>query len=286
MPDWITHLGGGYLLYRPISLKDMRLVLLGCILPDILSRICVILEDIFNLYVPKYYQLEAFHTPFMLILLAIFISLFAAYFWRCFALLLSGGILHFILDMCDVKMEGCGQLLFYPVSYKTYQFNLFSYNNWGYYLIVAACLALLLYYCLKQPYINECTFKFQRKGWAAALLLVILIMPHITWRSFWRNNIGYMVFFAYPEQFENKKVALHFTEVISNNSLIVKEWEQKFEIITDQRFDVGDYISLIGIYKDGKIYPSKIKLEIGNKKIWLSVAGLLLFPLLWFDPSK
>jgi hypothetical protein len=282
MPDWITHLGSGYLLYRPISLKDMRLLLLGAILPDIISRMSCILADIFNIVLPRYYQLEAFHTPFMLIMLALFISLFNTRFWRCFGLVTAGGVLHILLDMCDTKLTGFGQLLLYPFNYKTFQFELVKYQGNDYHLIVLLLFILLLI-SAREIRQNTAHFKLQRMGFAVPLLIIMLAIPHITWQQFWQNNVGYMVFRHAPERFENKEVAVHFSRVISTTPLIVKEDELQVELVTDQKLKVGEWVSIKGVYKQGKIYASKIIHEPGMEKFWLSLVGLILFPFLWFD---
>jgi hypothetical protein len=286
MPDWIAHLGGGYLLYRPISRKDMRLVLLGAILLDIISRISSVLVDIFDVPLPRYYQLEAFHTPFMLVLMALFISLFNTKFWRCFGLILAGGILHILLDMGDTKLNGFGQLLLYPFSYKTYQLNWVKYYGGGYYIVVVILLVILIS-GLRKPPLNSAFFRRQRIGFAIPLLIFILAMPYLTWQQFWRNNVGYIVFHDYPERFEGQEVAIHFSEVVSAEPLIIKEDKLRFEVLTDQKFQVGDWISVRGIYSRGKIHPLKIKLESGIKKFWISLIGLILFPFIWFGaPSQ
>ncbi len=282
MPDWITHLGGGYLLYRPISRKDIRVLLLGTILPDVFSRVPALLDDVFHLPLPQYYQFGALHTPFMLLLLAAFIALFSTDFFRCLGLILGGGIFHILLDMTQTKFAGFGQLLFYPLSYKTYQLNLFSYKGWGYYLMVAAFFVLLLSY-VNKPRINPVTFRLQRIGWAVPLLSLILLLPYVTWKQFWQHNVGYIVFRYYPERFENQEVALHFSRVVSTKPLIIEEGDNRFEVVTDQKFKLDDWISVNGKYRQGKLYPIQIRRELGRAKIWISLVGLLLFPFIWFD---
>jgi hypothetical protein len=281
MPDWITHLGGGYLLYRPISRKDIRLFLLGAILPDFFSRGTSILEDVFHLVWPRYYQLEAFHTPLMLFLVAVFVALFNTNFLRCLGLVFSGSLLHLVLDMNDTKLAGFGQLLLYPFSYKTYQLNLVNYQGWGYYLVVI-CLFILLISHVPELRINSSTFRLQRIGWAIPMLALILILPYATWQQFWRHNVGYIVFRHYPDRFENQEVAIIFSRVISDKPLVVEEYNRNFELVTDRQFQTEDWISVRGMYRQGKIYPERIKLESGREKIWLSLIGLLLFPFLWF----
>ncbi len=281
MPDWITHLGGGYLLYRPISRKDIRLFLLGAILPDFFSRGTSILEDVFHLGWISNYPLEAFHTPFMLLLVAVFVALLNTNFIRCLALVFGGSLLHLVFDMNDTKLDGFGQLLLYPFSYKTYQLNLVNYQGWGYYLVVIGLFILLISH-VPELRVNPSTFRLQRIGWAIPLLALILIMPYATWQQFWRHNVGYIVFRHYPERFENKEVVVHFSRVISDKPLIVEEYKRHFEIVTDRQFQAEDWISVRGMYRQGKIYPQRIKLESGREKIWISLIGLLLFPFLWF----
>jgi hypothetical protein len=285
MPDWITHLGSSYLLYRPVSRRDMRLLLLGAILPDVCSRTSSVLEDVFHLEWPKFYQLEALHTPFILLLMAVLVSLFNINFFRCFGLVFGGSLLHLILDMSQTKLPGFGQLLLYPFSYRTYQLNLVNYQGKGYYLAVIFFLVLLIFH-LREPRSNPSDFRLQRIGWAVPLLGLILLMPYITWQQFWQHNVGYTVFRYHPERFEGKQVMLHFSRVVSTEPLIIEEGERRFELVTEQRFRPDDWVSVIGIYKQGKIYPRLIKPELGRIKIWISLVGMLLFPFLWFDPHR
>ncbi len=282
MPDWITHLGSSYLVYRPISRKDLRLALLGGILPDFFSRVTTILDDVFHLPLPRHYQFEAFHTPFVLLLMVILISLFSTHFFRCFGLIFAGSILHIALDMTQLKFAGYGQLLLYPFSYTTYQFNLINYNGWGYYLMVAAFFVLLLSY-VNKPKMNPVTFKRQRIGWAIPLLGLILLLPYVTWEQYWQHNVAYAVFRDYPERFEDQQVALHYSQVVSTKPLIIEEGENRFEVITDQEFQLDDWISVKGKYRQGKLYQPQIRRELGRMKIWISLPGLLLLPFLWFD---
>lgn len=282
MPDWITHLGGSYLLYRPISRKDIRLFLLGAILPDFFSRVVSILEDVLHLGWPRHYQLEVFHTPLMLLLVAVVVALFNTNFLRCLGLVFGGGLLHLLLDMNDTKLAGFGQLLLYPFSYKTYQLNLVEYQGWGYHLVVIGLFILLISH-IPETRSNPSAFRLQRIGWAVPILALILILPYATWQQFWQHNVGYIVFRHYPERFENKEVAIHFSRVISSKPLIVEEYERRFELVTDRQFQADDWISVRGIYRKGKIYPQRIKLESGTEKLWISLVGLLLFPFLWFD---
>jgi hypothetical protein len=96
-------------------------ILIGTILPDILTRPFIIL------FPPVGWFFMPFHTPAGLLLVSALISeLFAASRRRLIFLSLTGGAgLHLFLDLFQKHSSG-GYYLFFPFSWRKFEFGLVS----------------------------------------------------------------------------------------------------------------------------------------------------------------
>jgi len=289
MPDWVIHLGGGLAVSRLSGIRqDVRFVLLGAILPDVFSRFSSITEDFLQLRWPEFYSLEVFHTPLGLFLVITILALLTTRFWRACGLLWLGAGVHILLDLSETKFAGYGQRLLFPLSYQGFRLNLFHYFGPGYYLVVVLVFVWLLFYALR-PKDNAFAFEFsaRRLKLVAPLILFALILPYFASRSFLAHNVAYGQFFRNPEAFEGKKVALHFSRIVSTDPPIVEEHQQQFELIAAPRgMQAGEWWSLEGIYQGGKIRVLKARPELGRMKGLVSLLGLIIFPGLWFGPEE
>ncbi len=121
MPDLITHFAVAYILKIPRGWSRFRVPFyLGAILPDLLTRVFVIL------YPPSDYVVYSFHTPIVSIVVCLLIAQFFDKSIRAGvrANLLLGIILHFGLDVLQRHVIVPYFWLF-PFSWKTFELGLF-----------------------------------------------------------------------------------------------------------------------------------------------------------------
>ena len=122
MPDLLSHVAIAYGVQRYSGkLFSTPWFLIGTILPDILSRpFNILFPSVSWFFVP-------FHTPAGLLLVSALISeFFAAPMRRLVFLSLSGGAsLHLFLDLFQ-RHSGGGYYLFFPFSWRKFEFGLVS----------------------------------------------------------------------------------------------------------------------------------------------------------------
>jgi hypothetical protein len=276
MPDWVIHIGAGYLLSRRISRQDVSWALIGSILPDVVSRIEVILIDFLHIFFLGDFSFGSFHTPFMLACLSAAVALLTIRPGRTFAVLFGFSMLHIFLDMSEVHVPGFGVLLLFPFSYNAFSFNLLHFKGIANLTVYGLFLLVLL-----QSFIHKHTFpnirwSARRFAWSLPIFFFLALFPFRASRMMFEHNVGYIQFLKTPEVWEGKKVGLHVSRVVSLNPAVVDEAGNLFEVETDRDIRKGDWISLYGTYRKGKITSEIIIPEMGSfKKSLFSAVGLL-----------
>lgn len=119
MPDIIAHTVPLYFFFK--KKRFLIFILFGAILPDLLSRVPLILFGEFT----KLHTLPA-HSFFFLILASYFLCLFTKEYLRfgVFKALLIGSYSHVFFDLLQYNVKSY-YLIFFPFSFKGYQFGLF-----------------------------------------------------------------------------------------------------------------------------------------------------------------
>lgn len=280
MPDWIIHLGIAYFIAEMLKIKDIRSVLLGAILPDI-SRIDWLLIDIFKINpVETYTYFEPFHTPFIIFFISIFISLFNEKPRNCFYLIFFGAIIHFILDAAQTNV-GYGEMLFYPFSFYQLSLNLFWPESTEGMTLTLLCGVVLLVALIKSHKITNFSLNKQYLKMSIPLLLLIIFFPIFTQNMLVQSNSHNLDFFLHPQKYEGKEVAFSYSQIISQDPIIVEEMGATFDVITNQELKKGDWISMMALYKNGAIYPTEIYIHNQYFKPLFSLIGLAFFILIW-----
>ena len=121
MPDLVTHFTIAYCASRPEKWAQYRIFFyMGTILPDVVSR------PFYILFPSAYYYVYSLHSPVMVGLLCVLLSLFFENGLRKTVLSasLAGAGLHFILDLMQNHILDAYYWLF-PFSWKTYDLGLF-----------------------------------------------------------------------------------------------------------------------------------------------------------------
>jgi hypothetical protein len=122
MPDLLTHVAIAYGVQRCSSkLFSTSWFLVGTILPDVMTRPFNILFPSMNWF------FMPFHTPAGFLLLSALISEFFSASMRrlVFLSLVGGAFLHLFLDLFQ-KHSGGGYYLFFPFSWRKFEFGLIS----------------------------------------------------------------------------------------------------------------------------------------------------------------
>ena len=125
MPDWITHAVAAYFLASALKADKKSLVVLGGLLPDLLTKFSVFFRYV--LPPDELAGFEIFHTPFVALLVAVTIAPAFAYDYRkSIALIGAGAASHFLLD----SIQGpAGYMFLWPFSWNTYTLGLMWSEN-------------------------------------------------------------------------------------------------------------------------------------------------------------
>ena len=145
MPDLFAHVASGFIVGRRFFF-DHRLgfILLGSVLPDLMSRVPqIILQRFLDLPVAHFFS--AFHTPVALIVSSYLISfVFAPNVRKIgFWLMLSGSLFHFGLDLLQRQFYKPIYMPWFPFSFEAVQFPWFHIHAS---LLVAPIFLLAMLY--------------------------------------------------------------------------------------------------------------------------------------------
>ena len=145
MPDLLTHAAAGFFVGRKLFF-DYRLgfILIGSILPDLVSRIPQILLQRF-LELPVAHFFSAFHTPAAFVVFCYLTSfLFSSSIRKHgFWLMLSGSMLHFALDLLQKQFHKPIYMPWFPFSLEPVQIAWFHIHAS---LLAAPVLFLVMLY--------------------------------------------------------------------------------------------------------------------------------------------
>jgi hypothetical protein len=141
MPDLISHAASVYI-FRDLFSKlrvcksTFVLILLGAILPDVISRGAMVLAPAF------YFPAQFFHTPLACLLQTIFISCFFVREQRLqtFNAITLGWIIHQCLDLFQFSLDEGGYYVFWPFYHHPVRLGLFWVEDWP---IVAVGMVLV-----------------------------------------------------------------------------------------------------------------------------------------------
>lgn len=125
MPDWITHAVAAYLLAYALKAEKKSLVVLGGLLPDLLTKFSIFFRYAFP--PDELVGFDIFHTPLVALLVAVTIApLFTYDFRRSIALMCAGIASHFLLD----SLQGpVGYMFLWPFSWNPYTLGVIWSEN-------------------------------------------------------------------------------------------------------------------------------------------------------------
>jgi len=280
MPDWITHITFNTYIFLPVRKRqsDFGLFLLGAILPDLTKIFWVQALDFANLKfkIKEFliWYFEPFHTPFMAIFVSlVFAILISGSIKRNFIIIYSGSIIHFLLDALQ-KHFSFYQLLFYPFSFKNYNFQLFHTSEKIWFFISISFLPFFIFIIIKN-WDSEIRLVLRQKILLIFLIIFIILFPFFTKEGFYRANFNSILFLKNPSKFEGKKVELgvSYIKKVEKEKITVVEIGKEFQIFTgsNYNFKTGEFVSVRGIYKNGTIYPEILLKEPLKRKKYFSL---------------
>jgi len=246
MPGWLIHLAFAYLVSKLLKIRDISLVLIGAILPDV-SRVLAVL-NFFNLSAKTYYvYLSPLHSPFLVIILAIAMSLLFRKPLKSFLYLSLGFITHFFLDQLQ-SAYSTGKLLLYPFSYLAFsQLNLFWADSKYMILFMIISFIILIYAVFDK---NKKPVKITTKRVFLVILLILfyLILPVLTFNTFMEKD-------PYIQQFErnNTELLIAYAVIKSEDPIILSEMDYEYQITNQINVKKGDWISAKAEFQNNKI---------------------------------
>ena len=150
MPDLFAHFSSAYLPSRHRRLQQYdALLTLGAVLPDVLSRIPIIIL-VRWLELPVVYFFHALHTPIGVILACYILSFLfdRSIRFKSFLSLTVGSFLHLVFDLMQQQFFKGVYMPFVPFSIKTVQWGWFHYN--ASLLVFPLLLVIVLFYWFRE----------------------------------------------------------------------------------------------------------------------------------------
>ncbi len=149
MPDWITHAVAAYLLASGLRIEKKSLVVLGGLLPDLLTKFSVFFRYILS--PDELAGFEIFHTPFVVLLVSLTIApVFAYDHKKSIALICAGAAFHFLLDSIQRPV---GYMFLWPFSWQPYTFGIIWSENP---MPLAAALSITGIVILRKLWMKRC----------------------------------------------------------------------------------------------------------------------------------
>ena len=295
MPDWVLHLGSAYAGLKFFKVKEIRWVLLGSLLPDVISRVAYVLFDLLPLKLNhQFFHLyfNFYHTPFMVLFVSAMIALLTRKPYQVFCLIYLSSLLHIFLDLFQKSMGG-GSPIFFPFKLNNFSFQLFWYDSiWIKIIFFITLLILILMFFKERRKFKTVVldhFSFKKLGLFLMLLLFCIFFPFLFVKKGLKENIFSTSFIKNPKAFEGKKIFLTVSKIIKKKQqFYIKEGSQVFLLTSNQNQSLkeGDWVSVEGIYQKGEIFAHTIHKHDYYFKIKASLVGGMLFLFFYFFYHK
>ena len=252
-------------------------MLIGAILPDVTWFVMwpLLLVGIPTSFV--YSFVLPFHTPFLMLIFCLIIALFLKDVRGGFILLYLGTISHFILDISEY---GNYVTLLYPFDISPVSLNLFAINDdIGYILYVFLFFALLC--AIIKPCKTNLHLTFRN---ASVLLFPLLLLIPLSTCNYVSNDFFYFDFANHSDHYDGRTILLANRPIISSNPLAIDVLGKKLNIETNSQFEVGNHITVEGVYnlKRNILLNTKVHLHNDFLKPIGSAIGFILLVILCF----
>lgn len=183
MPNTLAHIGINGLITRGfIKDADLKWIYLGVVIPDlpwILQRILMTTIPAIDLYDLRLYCV-AQASLFISLILCIAFSSLSDKPARCFSILSIGSVLHYVLDMMQIKWAN-GVNVFAPLDWNLISIGLFWPESTVIYVLTAGGLCYWLWYArlaFSTPW-NIHFLPLKRIGFALFMSAFYLLLPAV-----------------------------------------------------------------------------------------------------------
>jgi len=148
VPDWLTHIVIALVFAELLDVKKKSVVLVGALLPDLLPKLTLL-----ELFIPipnwNYQFLDAFHVPFVLVLVILLIApLFRYKYSRIVAWLSLGTLTHLLSDTLLRHFLG-GISWLYPFTTDKHTLN-WIWPDQSYVVLIPALLVYFIIILMKK----------------------------------------------------------------------------------------------------------------------------------------
>jgi len=287
MPNWVVHIAAVEIFPKRWLEAGLSYLILGAVLPD-MARFSVVLFNFLDIQTTPFGFFEAFHTPFIMAIMAFAIALLTKRKARVFSMVFMGAMLHLFCDILEPRIGG-GIILFYPFNYREFIVPVFGAPNTFVNPLVNIASMFILFKLYRSSKYEKVAFIGKRNmRVSASLVMLCVLLAYATMPVFLEKNVHSSMFIHNPKAFEGKHVVLHVNKVISENppTVFVRKG-RVFKLKLKESLRVGDWVSLEGTYHRGVITVSKIFVDITPlEKALYSIIGLVFLLVIWKNTSK
>lgn len=279
MPDWAVHLAVGAGLGKTFRLRNLHLLLLGAILPD-LTAVLGTLSDLGWLGIDPariVLFIVPLGSPFGMTCLALILACGMNRFWPAFGLMLGGLISHYLLD---IFQNGHVEILLYPFSFEIINLPLFNYADHTVGWISGAALIVLVTLRFF-PIRRDIRFSAKRAwlGIFPAVLLATVIITNAP--RLLNENKFYLQFLLGAPVPENSVVTIYSGKVVQSQPLVVKKLKRQIEVVWPETIAEGKLVIAQGRFSNNKIIADFILPLAAGRKIIFSLLAMLVFVVYW-----
>lgn len=281
MPDWLVHIGIAYILAKLLRIESIFPVLIGAVLPDSIWFGMWSLELIGFSTRSAYSFVLPFHTPFMMLIISIFLASFLIDEKKGVILIYFGAFTHLILDAMEY---GNFVTFLYPFDIHPTSFNIFTLNSSFGYLLQTTSFLVLVYAIIK-PSKTDLELTFRKYS---VLLIPLLFLIPLSTYGYVSNEFFYFKFADHPEDYDDQEVFLANRPIISTTPLAIDVTGKNVYVETDDNFKIGDHLTVNGVYNKERniILNTKTHLHNDFLKPIFSVMGGVLMGLIFFKDQN
>ena len=287
MPNMLAHIGAqGFLTRTLLPKADLKLILLGCLLPDVpwvLARVIRSLPLGIDPYALRLYAI-AQASLFVTLCLCGAIAAMSAYPRRVFAILTLNVVLHLLLDALQTKWAN-GVHLFAPFSWEIFNFELFWPESLPTYFLTL--LGLIYTVRLWRQGIDEplpwSPISFKKVTLSIGLFMMYWVLPIIFVNEPLRENNHYVRTLQAKNERVGQYVEFDRVEYKKgvNEDVLVSFADEEIRIRNNQLGDSAQ-VSIRGKFVDSQT----IEIFAFHKHVcWFrdggSYIGILLFVSMW-----
>ncbi len=294
LADWITHLGLASLPARALPTASLRLALLGGVLPDAGTPLIVAANELDLAPAAFEAVVQPLQAPLPTWILAAGIAALAPRFVPALVALSLGIVVHYALDLCQVRYGG-GIYLAYPWRFDSPSLDWFWPESMANLALLAVGALALAWTCVHPgPAI-----RWRWRRWPAlAFALAAALTPCVlTVDRFFAENVNNVDFYRAPAGYTGQPIALSKARVervrpdgdgvvitVRKGEHRVDAFARRFERwgTTDGRPPVAsDRISLRGRYDGTRVVADgTAHVHFRPIRTWTSLVGLFVIAVL------